>query len=184
MENKGFFEIFLRYTLLVILGIPNLFIFYFIFTPLTLYASFYALNSLYGATLLEGNIIFLKSIYIELIPACIAGAAYYLLLILNLSTPMKIKKRLKSLLFLFSSFLILNIIRIIIFASLALHGSQYFDISHNIVWYLGSTLFVIALWFANIFLFKISSLPLYSDLKNIFKEITKPKSRHKTNKTK
>ncbi len=171
MKSKEVYSLLVRYLLLIALAIPNLFLFYFIFTPLTLYASFYALNAIYGATLLEGNVIFLRSIYIELIPACIAGAAYYLLLILNLSTPMKMKKRLKSLLFLFSSFLILNIIRIVLFASLALQGSQYFDISHNIVWYLGSTLFVVALWFTNIFLFKINSIPIYSDLKNIFKEI-------------
>jgi hypothetical protein len=66
-----------------------------------------------GAQLLIGNVIFIKGYYAEIINACIAGAAYYFLLILNLSTPMEISKRIKSLVFMFLTFLIINILRII-----------------------------------------------------------------------
>ncbi len=174
MENKHFFEIFLRYTIPVILGIPNLFLFYAIFTPLTLYPAYYILNFLYqDVNLLPNNLIGIGAVGIKLIPACIAATAYYLLLVLNLTTPMKIKTRIYSLLFLFITFLILNIARILIFAHLALIGYQYFDISHSLTWYFGSTLLIVIIWFADIKLFKIKAIPVHTDLKNVIKEIRK-----------
>ena len=113
----------------------------------------------------EGGII------IDLIPACIAGAAYYLLLILNLTTPMKLNKRLRSMLFLFATFLILNIIRIVIFSVLLANGYSYFDLAHKITWYFTSTALVVLIWFSNVKLFKIKQIPVYTDFKIIYKKI-------------
>ncbi len=166
-----------RYFILVVLSFSNLYIFYKIFTPLTVYPVFWILKSLYGAQFLEGNIIFIKGYYAEVIAACVAGAAYYLLLILNLTTPMHLGKRVKNLLAIFFSFLILNVIRILIFIILLFNGYQYFDITHELVWYFGSTLMVVLIWFTNIWFFNINGVPIYTDMLMIFEDITSKKIR-------
>lgn len=175
MDRKNVPSLFLRYLILVLVGFPNLFLFYFIFTPLTVYPAFVFLQALYDAVLFPGNVIFFRGYYASIIPACVAGAAYYLLLILNLTTPMNVKKRILSLAFLFISFLFLNIIRILIFASLLFKGYEYFDLAHTATWYFGSTAMVILIWFANILLFKIREVPIYSDLKAIMMDLRKKK---------
>jgi exosortase/archaeosortase family protein len=162
-----------RYLILLLLGAFQLSLFYAIFTPLTVFPVFWVLSLIdSGAELLAGNVYYFDGIYIEIIPACVAGAAYYLLLILNLTTPMDSKQRTKSVLFLLLSFLFLNVLRIIIFSNLAASGSEYFDIAHNMVWYFGSTVMVVMVWFVNVWLFKIREIPVYSDIKNIFRDIT------------
>ena len=195
MDNSYWNSIFIRYSILLILGLGNLFIFYLIFTPLTVYPVLDLISKFYDSSLLSGNpspacdlatnlfpfikniacmdtTIFFKGYFASIVPACIAGSAYYLLLILNLSTPMDRKQRLKGLFLLISSFLFLNIIRIFSFALLyANKGFELFNIAHVATWYFGSTILVIFLWFVNIFLFNIKSIPIYSDFKFIINEI-------------
>ncbi len=161
-------EMLVRYAVLIVLGLFDLAVFYAIFTPLTVYPVFKILSTIDETTfLLAPNIISLKDFYFELVPACIAGAAYYFLCILNLTTPMPLKKRVKSLGFLLGAFLGVNILRILIFIWLAVVGFQYFDVTHRFVWYVGSTIFVVALWFMQVWLFKIKKIPVYSDLRGI-----------------
>ncbi len=162
-----------RYILLIVLAIGNLSAFYIVFTPLTAYPVFSILKLFYPASLLiNTSTLSISGLYIELIPACIAGAAYYLLLILNLATSLPFKTRIKSLAFLVISFLILNIIRILVFSWLFISGNEYFfDIAHRFVWYIGSTILVLALWFLNVWLFKIKSIPVYTDIRAIIKSI-------------
>jgi len=182
MELEEAFEIVIRYSILLILAFQSLYLIYLVFTPLTVYPVYFILKAIYNATLLEGNVIFFKGVYAELITACIAGAAYYFLLILNLTTPMKIKKRIYSILFILASFLAINIIRIAIFAFLLVRGFEYFDITHKIVWYIGSTILVLAIWFVNVYLFRIKEIPIYSDIKNIVKDVKKKKVSRKDRK--
>jgi exosortase/archaeosortase family protein len=121
---------------------------------------------------------------IEIIGACIAGSAYSLLLILNLSVPnIKIKQRIKLLLFSFSSLLIINILRIFILSVLFVQGISFFDITHKLFWYAGSTIFVVAIWFTGIKLFKIKEIPFYSDIKYLLalRKNTKKTKRSKKN---
>jgi exosortase/archaeosortase len=108
---------------------------------------------------------------IHLISACIAGAAYYLLLILNLTTPMKPNVRFKSLLFLFAAFLVANILRIVVFSVAALNSYSWFGQIHALTWYLGSTIFVVCLWFINVRIFRTKSIPIYTDFKSILKSL-------------
>jgi len=174
MNKKEVFFLLSRYVILIILAIPNLFIFYFIFTPLTVYPTFYLLSIIDPTSyIVEGtsNVIFFKGYFASIIPACVAGAAYYLLLILNLTTPMTIKKRIWSITYLLGAFLILNLIRIFVFAMLLFKGYQYFDLTHKATWYFGSTVLVIIIWFSNVLIFKIKNIPIYTDLKHIFQEI-------------
>ena len=126
----------------------------------------------YSVSLVSDTIIIINNqLPIQLIPACIAGAAYYLLLVLNLSTPeIKLKKRIKAIIFSFSVFLVLNVLRIVLLANLALSGSPYFDVTHTLFWYGVSTIFVVGIWFTEVMIFKIKEIPCYSDLKFLYEK--------------
>lgn len=167
MKNNFVYDIFVRYGILILLGffISGI---YFIFTPLTVYPVYFFLSFLdAGTELFVQNIILYEGNYAQIIPACVAGAAYYLLAILNLTTPMKIKKRFYSLCFLIGSFLFLNILRIVFFINIL--DSQYFDFTHITFWYFGSTILVAILWFVNVYLFKIEKRPIIEDFVNLVK---------------
>src|SRR3990172_2662420 len=164
-------DLILRYLILVLVAIPNLWLFYLVFTPLTSYPVYWLLNIFYDASLLNNNVVLLnQAISIELIEAWIAGSAYYLLLILNLSTPgIKFNKRIKFIAISFLVFLAVNILRIFILSLIAVSGSSFFDITHRIFWYALSTVFVVAIWFAEVKTFKIKIIPFYSDIKFLYK---------------
>lgn len=169
-ENKIIFYLFLRYLLLVVLAINGFWLIYSIFTPLTIYPVYFLLNILFHASLSGASITFNNAL-IQLIPACIAGSAYYLLLILNLTTPMPVKTRIYSLIFSLFSFLIINILRIFLFSLLLISSFSLFNILHLIFWYFLSSLLVFAVWLVTIKLFKVENIPIYSDIKFLFSKI-------------
>lgn len=170
--NKAYFLL-SRYLIALLIAISGFSIIYLVMTPLTLYPVYFLTSLIYPVSQLGSNSFLLGNIPINLIPACISGAAYYLLIVLNLTTPMELNKRLRSLLFLISSLLILNIIRIFIFTLLAINNSSYFDIAHLGTWYFGSTIMLVFLWFINIRIFKINSIPVYTDFKNLYNYVKK-----------
>lgn len=171
MQVKDALSLAARYVLLLILPLGNLWLIYAIFTPLTLYPSAWIIGLFMNVKVISPNLIELPGTTIRLIPACIAGAAYYLLLILNLTTPMKIRQRMNSIAFLLVSFLALNIVRICLFTWLI--DSNWFDVAHMATWYFGSTIMLVAIWFVNVKLFKIESIPFLSDAIKISKDIKK-----------
>ncbi|MEK6889341.1 MAG: pacearchaeosortase [Nanoarchaeota archaeon] len=161
-----------RYIILFALALGNLWLIYKLANPATIKASFFFIQQLYpDAVVLGENVIFFKGYYATIIPACVAGAAYYLLFILNLTTQMSLRKRIGNILFLVLTFYIINLIRILVFAKLFVIGYNYFDITHVLTWYFGSTVMVVILWFLGARLFNIDSIPIYSDFKEIHKEI-------------
>ncbi len=167
---KQFISLIIRYAILVIVAIPNLWLFYFIFTPLTIYPVYFLLNLFFDAYLITTTILINDLFPIELIPACIAGSAYFLLLILNLATPnINTKKRLSMIAFSFLALLILNILRIFLLSLVFISQSVLFDIAHKFFWYIVSIVFVVAIWFIEIRIFKIKQIPFYSDIKFLFK---------------
>jgi len=185
-------NILFRYLILILLVIPiiplgkylvnlwELVAIDFILAPLTIYPVYFLLNLFFDVILFSEMILLIEGILpIELIPACIAGYAYYLLLALNLSTPnMESKTRIQGIIFSFAVLFILNIFRIFILSSLAMSNSIYFDVTHQLFWYSISTFFVVAIWFAEVKIFKIKEIPFYSDLKYLFeKSNLKSKSR-------
>ena len=171
-NSKEIINILVRYSILLIAGI-NFYLFYLIFTPLTLYPVFFLMNLFFNSSLMANNIILIeKTIPIELINACVAGSAYYLLLILNLSTPkIKLDKRIKILLISFLLLLIINIFRIFIMTFFYITNFYFFDITHKIFWYGLSTLFVVLIWFSEVKYFKIKEIPIYSDIKFLMLEM-------------
>lgn len=162
-------DISIRYILAILIGFPGIYLIYKIFEPLTVYPTLFILKLLYSGTTLIDNVLVYEGFSIIIVPACIAGAAYYLLFALNLITPMKPKQRVYSLIFLPLAFLVLNIIRMVVFSSLFIEGYAYFDIAHQFFWYFVSIAMVAALWFVNVRLFKIKAIPFYTDFRSIAK---------------
>jgi len=172
-ESGKTFLIPLRY--LILLGLMfSLPLIYKIFTPLTIYPTAGLLKLFFNQVLVHQDTIVINlKIFIKLIPACIAGSAYLLLLILNLSVPMTPKKRIYSILLSFLILLILNILRIFILSTLAYHGVGFFDFTHKLFWYALSTLFVVGIWFLIVKIFSIKQIPVYSDMNYLIKNIRK-----------
>ena len=164
------YTILLRYAIILALGLGNLILFYKVFSPLTIFPTYYLLNLLLGNVQLIDNSIILGSYTIEIIRACVAPTAYYLLLALNLTTPMNTKKRIHSILFSFTLLLAINIIRIVILSLMFVNQNTAFDFTHKLLWYGLSTIFVAGIWFITIYQYKIKEIPLYSDFL-IFKKI-------------
>jgi len=169
MKKSFVRDLILRYLILVLVAIPNLWLFYTIFTPLTVYPTYFLLNLVHDVSRLSESILLINlAVPIELIPACIAGSAYYLLTILNLSTPgLRLEKRIGLLLLSFVAFLILNLLRIFVLSLLAVSGASIFSTAHQLSWYLLSIVFVVGIWFSEVRIFRIKGIPLYSDLKSI-----------------
>ncbi|MEI6058329.1 MAG: pacearchaeosortase [archaeon] len=166
INREKLISITLRYSILILFGLGDLFIFYKLFTPLTIYLVSSFLSLLYPIAITNNTILF-NTIIIELIPACIAGSAYYLLLILNLSTPnIKIIRRLGAIALSMALLLVLNSSRIIFLSVIS--NSYYFNQIHMIFWYFITTLFVILIWIFTIKIFKIKSVPFYSDIKSFY----------------
>lgn len=190
-ERSSFLDIIIRYSILILAGIPNLLIagvpdvwlFYLIFTPLTIYPVYFLLSLFFDVSLVGNFLIIERFFPIEIIGPCVAGSAYYLLLILNLSTPdINIKKRLLITLVSFSSLLLVNILRIFFLAVLFLSGFSYFDIAHELFWYLGSVVFVVGIWFLCVKLFKVKQIPVYSDIISLKKLSGKKLKKSKSSK--
>lgn len=157
----------IRYAILIAVAIPNFWIFYTLFTPLTIYPADFFLGLVYSTTSLNGNLITISDCFpIEIVGACIGASAYYLLLVLNLSTPgIPMRKRTKVLLTSFFAFWILNLARIVFLSVLFASGSPLVETLHKIFWYVFSIFLVVGIWFAEVKIFKIKEIPFYSDIK-------------------
>jgi exosortase/archaeosortase family protein len=160
-------SLFIRYIIILALGLGNLFVFYLIFTPLTAGFVIFLLRIFDSAFLISRDTIIFNSITLTLVPACIAGAAYYFLSILILATPnIKLRTRLLILALSFSLFLIFNSLRIFFLA--AVYGSGLFNFFHIFLWYFMSTVLVLGIWFLDVKIFKIKSIPVVDDVKFIY----------------
>lgn len=167
LETKS---IIFRYLVIIVVSLVGIELIYWIFTPLTVESVYAIVRSLYGAVRLSPTIFAFKGYVASIIPACVAGAAYYLLFVLLMTTPMPLKKRVQALVFLWGSFLILNIARITLFSILLFKGYQYFDLTHRLTWYIGSTIMVVGLWFVAVKIFAIKGIPGYSDVSVLLAE--------------
>ena len=156
----------LRYLIMILAGI-FLDVFYIIFTPLTVYPVYFLLSLIYPASL-SGVTLIIGDREIELINACIAGSAYFLLFVLNLSTEkIKLKKRALILLVDFSALLVLNILRIFLLSILLIKETVFFETVHIIFWYLLSIVLVFLIWILTAKIFQIKAVPFYSDFASI-----------------
>jgi len=168
--------LFLSLRYLILLGLMfTLPIIYWILTPLTVYGTGFLLKIFYNVYIFNDMITIFPVTIIQIIPPCVAGSAYLLLLILNLTVPMRPKIRIYSILSSAIILFILNVLRIFILGVLLVNHSQFFDVTHKLFWYVLSTLFVVGIWFLTVFLFKIKEIPVYTDVKYLIEEIKKGK---------
>ena len=160
-----------RYLLLLVLMfcLPLI---YAILTPITIYLFVFLLKFFYTSVIRVGDIITINyNSFFQIIPACIAGAAYLLLLILNLTIEMSIKKRILSLTFSLLSLFIINLLRLLFFSFLYTSKSSFFDFTHKLVLYFLSTILVIGILFLTTKLFSIKEIPVYTDVQSLIKNI-------------
>lgn len=180
-QTKKITGLFSRYLAILIIGLGNLYIIYKFLTPITIRA-LYAVLSVFTNPVIANNVIYLNRIGLEIVPACVAGSGFYLLLLLILSTAeIKPTTRTKAIITGFALFFILNILRILILIPLT--GSPSFETIHWIFWHLISIIFVVAVWFSVVKIYKIKEIPVYSDVKymaNLIK-ISKNSKRKKKN---
>jgi len=156
--------IILRYIIILILSLFNFYVLATIITPLTVYLSYLIANIFYPAILLGGDIL-LENYAISIVNACLAIPAYYLLIVLNLSTPnIKLKKRILILALSLSALLIFNLIRIIFMTFIFISYNNLFNVLHIILWIFVSSFLILFIWFFTIKIFNIKSIPFYSDI--------------------
>ena len=160
---------FLKFIIALLLGIFSG-IFYFIFTPLTIYPTYIISNIFLNSTLIENALIIDGTIF-RFIPACIAASAYLLLAILILTTKdIDIKKCLK--LFVIGALLILiaNILRLEFLIYLYRNFSiQLFNTIHLFIWKILASIYVVLVWILLTKYYKIKEIPVYSVLKEVYK---------------
>lgn len=172
-RDKNTIFILLRYITCVLFSLNNIFLFYFILTPITINVVYFFLKLFSPNVILQGSTIFFNNHAIQLLGPCIAGSAYFLLFILNFTTPMPVRKRILSLLFSFLFLFVINIARILIFSILFTENFSLFNTLHLFVWYCLSGIFIFFIWVATIKTFKIKQIPVYSDFKYLLSLIQK-----------
>ncbi|MFH0808487.1 MAG: pacearchaeosortase [archaeon] len=162
-QYKKILNIIIRYLSILILGLGNLYILQKILTPITIHTTNWILN-IFTETILVTNTIHTSLLTLQIIPACVAVSAFYLLLFLIFSTAdIKPKTRFYAASSAIAILFILNVTRILILIPIA--TTPYFDTIHWLFWHLISTVFVVATWFAIIKLYKIEGIPIYTDIK-------------------
>ncbi|MSS74700.1 pacearchaeosortase [Candidatus Pacearchaeota archaeon] len=163
------YDYLLRYGLILVIGIYALAPLYWFLTPLTVFGTYLALSLVSHTTLLAETSLVFKGEYIALVPACIAGAAYYLLLICACTIPISWKERGKLIATSFGIFFLVNLLRILLATYLATSNQSLFDATHALFWYAGSTLIVIACWFGTATYYDIKEIPILTDIQNLIK---------------
>jgi len=157
------FEIIARYLFLLLASLL-LPVFYSSLLPLTILPTYFILSLFYPVQLIA-NVLLVNESIIEITDACLAGSAFYLLLVLAFSTyGIGLKKRVLVFVFDSALLLLINILRISLFSIAFSSNFMYFNAFHNFFWYFLSTIFVILIWLLTIRLFKIKQIPFYSDI--------------------
>ncbi|MBI2671386.1 pacearchaeosortase [Candidatus Woesearchaeota archaeon] len=146
-------------------------IFYFILFYPTFYLSYLSLLS-YNPVLINNSLI-INNINLVFIPACLAASAYTLLsLLILLTKDINLKKGIKIFLTGFFTLFFVNLIRIFLLAVLLIEsGIKLFNTFHLFFWQVFSTIFVLLLWIFLTKYFKVKTIPVYSDYKELLNKI-------------
>lgn len=144
-----------------------------IFFPLTLKSTYLIYHFLNPPLFLFDSYLITFNNYIKFTPACAAISAYFLLLLLTISTK-DIKLLTRTKIFLLGSLIlfIINLIRILtLLFILERYGFNLFQQIHNFLWIFLGSLLVALTWILLTHHYKIKSIPIYSDLKYLLKQI-------------
>jgi len=166
---KYYQNLIIRLVLALIIAISQPF--YFLFSKPTFYLS-YLVTKFYNPIIIDNTII-INNIKLVFIPACTAASAYLLLALLILTTKdISFKKSIK--IFIIGSLAILtaNIIRILVLIIILVNlNYNTFQTIHLFFWKILSSIFVVILWIYLTKKYKIKTIPIYSDLKQIINTI-------------
>jgi exosortase/archaeosortase family protein len=161
-ETKKVLWLFSRYIFIGLIGLGNLYIFYKILTPLTVFFVGIIL-SLFMDFNASGIIFAFEYFNIAIVKACVAGSAFYLLTFLVFSTAeIRPLRRFFALATALIMLFVLNVGRIVFLTMIA--GKSYFEAVHWTLWNLVSIFFVVAIWFFVAWVYKIKTIPAYSDI--------------------
>lgn len=165
--NKKLISLFFRYFLLVLVGF-NLGIISFFIEPFTTHLLNSLLQIFFDFSFENSSIVF-GSYELFLIESCFAISAFYLFLVLLLSTP-NINLRRRFVFFLSGTLVLalLNAFRIFFLIFILINYASLFSFTHFLFWNLISTILVVGIWFAEVKIFKIRDIPFYTDLKYIY----------------
>lgn len=178
-ETRELLDLVVRYLIIFLVGLGDLYIFYVILKPLTLNGVGLVLGVFYDVVLLVDGFI-VGGVIFNLVSACVGGAAFYLLFILIMSCrDIGVAKRLRIVLFAFLLLYVFNVLRIVFMVGI--YGGLYFDLIHWVIWYFVSTLFVVIIWFLVVWLFKVKSIPAYSDFRFVVGALRSRKKGKKKN---
>lgn len=163
----------IRITLTFIIFLLPINLFYLIWFKPTLLATSLVFTS-YSPEIIQDSLI-IGNYQLQLISACISTTAYYLLVLLILTTKdISFKKRIY--LFIFGSLLIFigNLIRIDILIILLLKNkTNWAQTLHMFFWKVISSIYVLLVWIFLTRKMDIESIPIYSDIKHLY-NLSKP----------
>jgi len=110
---------------------------------------------------------------VNIIPACVAGMAYSLLLFLILFTRgISLNESFKMFFIGAGLILAMNILRIDLLIFILMEfGSDLFEKTHMIFWNFVSGVYVAIVWIYLVKKFKVENIPLISDIKELYKRI-------------
>jgi len=161
-------SIFARYAMGLVFGLFCLGALYTTLTWLTLHVLRILFIFVGETPIVYETMLRLSTLVVELIPACVAGAAYYLLLILTLATAqITLSTRLRIIATSFTALFLLNTLRILILIPLT--GTEYFYEIHWLFWNLVSTIFVVGIWIWVTRRYRVRTIPVVSDFRSIMK---------------
>lgn len=146
---------------------------YLVFSPATLFSSYWLLSIFGYGVVADFNVgqLIIGETVLNFVEACSAGVAYYLLaLIILLTKGIPVKTRIKM--FLYGAMIIffVNLFRVLLLIYILVeYGKYYFDAVHLFFWDIVASVLVVGIWIFLTRKYKITEIPVYSDLKELWK---------------
>jgi len=142
----------------------------FILTPLTVYAVKYLLFA-YAPVVTDRSLV-INNIGFNFVEACIATYAYLFLWYLCLLTKgIKLITRTKIIVYGFLLIFLMNIFRIVLLIILGVdYGFYWFNVVHLFFWKFLSGVYVALVWIFLVKIYNIKGIPVYDDLKTLYKD--------------
>ena len=177
MNKKEILSLITRFSIIIIILLIPINLFQELFQSITLKIIVFFLelseaSPIIGKYSVQNSIEIFGTTYIDIVKYCVTSSAYYLLTILTVITKgIPLIKRI--LMFLIGSFLIflMNIIRIMILIVILLKQSlEVFELAHTTFFMILSVLYVIIIWILLSSIFKVKTIPVYSDMKDLIKK--------------
>lgn len=144
--------------------------FAFVLTPITIYGSYILLVSFFDVAV-KGKILLVNGFPFDIVEACVATTAYYLLwLLCFLTKDIKLKIRFKLLFYGFLLIFGMNLIRISLLVFIAMkYGFAWFTLVHLAFWNFVTGIYVALVWIFLVMKFRVYGIPVYDDLRTLYK---------------